>query len=151
MYPIKKYLKIRMSNSKSIEHKGRIESIDGDNIKVRFLAISGCASCHAKGVCSAADMQEKVVDVFDQTNQYQIGDTVNIVLRQALGFRALLLGYVIPFLLVLTILIVLSAITGNEVISGVGALAALIPYYSILYLKRDHVRKQFTFTLHKID
>ncbi|MFP4023278.1 MAG: SoxR reducing system RseC family protein [Thiohalospira sp.] len=140
-----------MSNSKSIEHKGLIESIDGNHIKVRFLAISGCASCHAKGVCSAADMQEKVVDVFDQTNQYQIGETVSIVLRQSLGFKALWLGYVFPFLLVLFLLILLSVITQNEVISGIGALAVLIPYYTLLFFNKDKVRKQFTFTLNKID
>jgi positive regulator of sigma E activity len=140
-----------MSNSKSIEHKGCIESIDGNQIRVRFLAITGCASCHAKGVCSAADMQEKVVEVFDQTNQYQIGETVSIVLRQSLGFKALLLGYVFPFLLVLFLLILLSIITQNEVISGVGALAVLIPYYTFLYFNKDKVRKQFTFTLNKID
>ncbi|MEA2106480.1 MAG: SoxR reducing system RseC family protein [Bacteroidota bacterium] len=140
-----------MSDSKSIEHRGRIESINGNQIKVRFLAQSACASCHAKGFCSAADMQEKVVDVFDQTNQYKVGETVNIVLRQSLGFKALWLGYVLPFLLVLSFLIILSVTTKNEVISGVGALFVLVPYYTILYYTKNKVQKQFTFTLHKID
>jgi len=140
-----------MSDSKSIEHRGRIESINGNQIKVRFIAQSACASCHAKGACSAADMQEKVVDVFTQTNHYQVGETVNIVLRQSLGFKALWLGYVLPFLLVLLLLIILSVTTKNEVISGVGALLVLIPYYSILYYTRNKVQKQFTFTLYKID
>ncbi|MDK2977845.1 MAG: hypothetical protein PWP52_559 [Bacteroidales bacterium] len=142
---------MRMSDSKSIEHRGRIESINGNQIKVRFIAQSACASCHAKGACSAADMQEKVVDVFTQTNHYQVGETVNIVLRQSLGFKALWLGYVLPFLLVLLLLIILSVTTKNEVISGVGALLVLIPYYSILYYTRNKVQKQFTFTLYKID
>ncbi|MGC9373897.1 MAG: SoxR reducing system RseC family protein [Bacteroidales bacterium] len=140
-----------MSHSKSIEHRGRIESIKGNQIKVRFLAQSACASCHAKGFCSAADMQEKVVDVFDQPHQYKVGETVNIVLRQSLGFKALWLGYVLPFLLVLSVLIILSVTTKNEVISGVGALSVLVPYYTILYYTRNKVQKQFTFTLHKID
>jgi sigma-E factor negative regulatory protein RseC len=140
-----------MSHSKSIEHQGRIESINGNRIKVRFLAQSACASCHAKGFCSAANMQEKVVDVFDQPNQYKVGETVNIVLRQSLGFKALWLGYVLPFLLVLSVLIILSVTTKNEVISGVGALSVLVPYYTILYYARNKVQKQFTFTLHKID
>jgi len=140
-----------MSDSKSIEHKGRIESITGNHIKVRFLAQSACASCHAKGFCSAADMQEKAVDVFDQTNQYKVGENVNIVLKQSLGFKALWLSYVLPFLLVVLLLIILTSTTNNEVISGVGALFILFPYYSILYLKREKVQKQFTFILHKID
>ncbi|MEE4198299.1 MAG: SoxR reducing system RseC family protein [Bacteroidales bacterium] len=140
-----------MSDSKSIEHKGRVESINGNQIKVRFLAQSACASCHAKGVCSAADLQEKEIDVIDQSDQYQVGETVNVILRQSLGFKALWLGYVVPFILVLSFLIILSILTKNEVISGVGALGILIPYYTLLYFRRDRVRKQFTFTLHKID
>jgi len=48
-----------MSVSKSIEHKGIIESINGSRINVSFIALSGCASCHAKGYCSTSDMKEK--------------------------------------------------------------------------------------------
>ncbi|HAF28566.1 MAG TPA: Fis family transcriptional regulator [Bacteroidales bacterium] len=139
-----------MSNTKSIEHKGRIESIDGNKINVNFLAMSGCASCHAKGVCSAADMQEKSVEVFDYTNQYTMGEEVNVILKQSLGFRALLLGYVLPFILVLFILIVLTAITDNEAIAGLSALSVLVPYYLILFLLKDKIRKKFTFAIHKI-
>ncbi len=140
-----------MSNSKSIEHKGRIDSIDNNKINVSFIALSGCASCHAKGVCTVADMQEKSVEVIDYTNQYQLGEEVNVTLRQALGFRALFLGYVLPFILVLTLLIVLSAATHNEAIAGIGALAVLLPYYSLLFILRDKIRKKFTFTINKID
>jgi len=140
-----------MSQSKSIEHKGRIDSIHGNKINVSFLAMSGCASCHAKGICSAADMQEKSVEVTDYTNQYNIGEEVNITLKQSLGFRALFLGYVLPFLLVLSILICLTALGFNEAVAGLGALSVLFPYYLILFLLRNKIRKKFTFTINKID
>jgi sigma-E factor negative regulatory protein RseC len=140
-----------MSNSKSIEHKGRIDSIDHNKINVNFIALSGCASCHAKGVCTVADMQEKSVEVIDYTNQYQVGEEVNVTLRQALGFRALFLGYVLPFILVLILLIALSITTHNEAIAGIGALLVLLPYYVLLFILRDKIRKKFTFTINKID
>ncbi|MBU8891789.1 MAG: SoxR reducing system RseC family protein [Bacteroidales bacterium] len=140
-----------MSNSKSIEHKGRIDSIDGNKINVSFLALSGCASCHAKGVCSAADMQEKSVEVFDYTNQYTTGQEVNVTLKQSLGFRALFLAYVLPFILVLFTLIILTIITNNEAISGIGALVVLVPYYLVLFLLKSKIRKKFTFTINRID
>jgi len=139
-----------MSNTKSIEHKGRIDSITGNKIHVSFLAMSGCASCHAKGVCSAGDMQEKSVDVYDFSNQYKVGDNVNVTLKQSLGFRALFLGYVLPFILVLLILIILSSVTSNEAIAGLSALSILIPYYLILFLLKDKIKKDFAFTINKI-
>lgn len=139
-----------MSNSKSIEHRGRIDSIDGNRINISFLAMSGCASCHAKGVCTASDMQEKSVEVFDYSNQYKIGEEVNVILKQSLGFRALFLGYVLPFLLVLTILIILTVITNNEAVAGICALSVLVPYYLILFLIKDKIKKQFTFSITKL-
>jgi len=140
-----------MSNSKSVEHKGRIDSIEGNKICVNFIAMSACASCHAKGVCSTSDMKEKSVEVFDFTNQFQVGEEVNVILKQSLGFRALFLGYVLPFFLVLIILIVLTITTNNEAVSGVGALTVLIPYYLLLYILKDKIRKKFIFTINKID
>jgi len=139
-----------MSKVKSIEHKGHIDSIDGNKINVNFLAMSGCASCHAKGVCTVADMQEKSVEVFDFSNQYKVGDEVNVTLKQSLGYRALFLGYLLPFILVLIILIVLTEITNNEAIAGISSLAVLVPYYLTLYLLRNKIRKKFTFTINKI-
>ena len=140
-----------MSNSKLIQHNGRIDSIDDNKINVTFLALSGCASCHAKGVCTAADMQEKSVEVFDYSNQYQVGEEVNVVLKQSLGFRALFLSYVLPFILVLFILIVLTTITNNEAVSGIGALSVLVPYLLTIYFLRNKIQKKFSFTIYKID
>lgn len=139
-----------MAKSNSIEHKGRIDSIDGNKINVSFIALSSCASCHAKGVCTAADMQEKTIEVFDFSNQYQVGEEVNVTLKQALGFRALFLGYVLPFILVLTLLILLTALTHNEAIAGIGALSVLVPYYAVLFILRNKIRKKFTFTINKL-
>jgi sigma-E factor negative regulatory protein RseC len=139
-----------MSNSKSIEHKGRIDSIDGHKINISFLALSGCASCHAKGVCTVGDMQEKSVEVLDYSNQYQVGEEVNVILKQSLGFRALFLGYVLPFILVLTILIVLTIITNNEAVAGISALSVLAPYYLVLFFIKDKIKKQFTFSITKL-
>lgn len=139
-----------MSKVKSIEHRGRIDSIDGNKINVNFLAMSGCASCHAKGACTAGDMQEKSVEVFDFSKQYKIGDEVNVTLKQSLGYRALFLGYLLPFMLVLFILIILTELTNNEAIAGVSSLAVLVPYYLGLYFLRNKIRKKFTFTISKI-
>ncbi len=140
-----------MSVSKSIEHKGIIESINGSRINVSFIALSGCASCHAKGYCSTSDMKEKSVEVFDNTNQYKVGEEVNVILKQSLGLRAVWLGYILPFFLVITVLIVLTEITHNEGLSGLGAIAILAPYYLVLLLFRKKLQKTFSFLIQKIE
>ena len=139
-----------MANSKSVEHTGRIESIDGNKINVSILSMSGCASCQVKGACSISDMKEKSVEVYDFSNQYTKGEQVNVILKQSLGFRALFLGYVLPFILVLFILIILTIITNNEAVSGIGSLLVLVPYYIILFVLKDRIKKKFAFTINKI-
>jgi len=140
-----------MSVTKSIEHRGLIGSIIDNKISVSFIALSGCASCHAKGFCTAADMQEKSIEIFDSSNQYKVGEEVNIVLKQSLGFKAVWLGYVLPFLLVLFLLIVLTVLTGNEAISGIGAISVLVPYYLLLFVFRKKLQRTFSFIIQKLD
>jgi len=140
-----------MSVPKSIEHKGLIESIQGNKISVSFIALSGCASCHAKGYCSTSDMQEKSIEVFDVSNLYKIGEEVNVILKQSAGFKAVWLGYVLPFLLVIILLIILTVLTGNEAVSGLGALSILVPYYLLLILFRKKLQKTFSFIIQKLD
>ena len=140
-----------MSNSKSVEHKGRIESINGNKISVSFIAYSGCASCHAKSYCSPSNMEEKSVEVTDFSNQYTVGEDVYVVMNQNLGFKAIWLGYIQPLLFVILTLIILTEITGKEALSGLVAIAILIPYYLTLYLFRKKLKQSFTFTIQKIE
>jgi sigma-E factor negative regulatory protein RseC len=133
-----------------IEHKGIINSISGNKIKVHFLNVSACASCHAKGVCTASDMEDKEIEVYDTSGKFEKGEEVKILLQQSLGFRALLFGYVVPFILVLFALFTISAFTKNEVIIGVGALGILVPYYLIIYYLKDRFEKVFSFNIQKL-
>ena len=133
-----------------IEHKGIINSISGNKIKVHFLNVSACASCHAKGVCTASDMEDKEIEVYDTSGKFEKGEEVKILLQQSLGFRALLFGYVAPFVLVLVALFTISAFTKNEVIIGVGALGILVPYYLIIYYLKDRFEKVFSFNIQKL-
>jgi sigma-E factor negative regulatory protein RseC len=47
------------------------------------------------------------------------------------------------------VLILLNSLGMKEWLSGLISLAALIPYYFILYLYRDRLRKSFAFTVRK--
>lgn len=133
-----------------IEHKGQIETIEGNRVRVHFITMSACSNCHAKSVCSASDMESKEVEVMDNSGRFREGEEVNVLLRQSLGFKALFFGYVFPFLLVLIALFSFSALFGSEVAVGLLSLGILIPYYLIIYFKKDHFQKAFTFELQKL-
>lgn len=132
-----------------IEHEGIIDHIDGDTAHVKIDSVSACASCHAKGVCSAADQEEKYLDVPLRGARYEQGDPVYVQVTRHLGFRAVLMGYVYPFLLLMAVLITLLAAGATELRAGSIALLSIIPYYLLLYMFRKRISKSFTFSLKK--
>lgn len=135
--------------SERIEHSGFVTRVEGKNIQVQIIQMSACSSCHAKGACSAADMDEKFVDVESTDDTLRIGDMVNIVGESSTGLLAVLLAFVIPFMLILTSLFFLRNIVPNEAVSGTVSLALLIPYYIILSLFNKKLKRKLQFRIEK--
>ena len=130
-----------------IKHKAFVKKVTGSSLTVSILNQSACASCHASGACSMADVREKEVEIGCNNGNYTPGQEVSVVFRESLGFKALLYGYVLPFLLVLCILIILFSVTENEVMAGLISLGALVPYYTVLYFFRGALKVVFKFEL----
>lgn len=137
-----------MGTTKEIEHPGVITSIDPSKIKVNITTYSACSSCNAKGICSISDIKDKMVEV-PNTGDFSVGQEVHVILHQTLGFKALYLGYVQPFIVVLITLIITSSLTRNEVLAGLISLGALAPYYLVLYFYKEKIRNKFTFAIKK--
>lgn len=132
----------------SIRHNGIVKKIDDAFFYVSIVSQSACASCHAKGACNVTDLNEEIVEIPRKSSMDQkVGDRVQVVMKKSLGTRAVLLGYIYPFLLVLVTLIIVSSITGNEGVAGLFSLGILLPYYLVLYWKRNRLKRTFTFSL----
>lgn len=139
-----------MEKVKQIEHEGIVKEITGNDLKVSIIAKSACLSCQLNTSCSVSDVEEKIIDVsVNNPDFYQVGESIDVFFKQTLGYRALFLGYLLPFIIVLFVLIGTMFLTENEGISGLTALAVLFPYYLILYLKKDKIRKTFSFSIKK--
>lgn len=131
----------------SIEHSGIITKIDDSTIYISIIAESACASCHAKGMCNVSEMTEKIVEVSNHNYDYKVGETVTVVLEKALGMKAVFYGYFLPFLIVLSSLIILIATTGHEGLSGLVSIGLLIPYYIALNFNKDKLKQKFEFRI----
>jgi sigma-E factor negative regulatory protein RseC len=133
--------------SQQIEHTGIITRIDNKNIRVQIVQQSACSSCHAKGACSAADMDEKFVDVESTDSSLKIGDQVVIFGQNSMGLLAVLLAFVIPFLLILLTLFVLRNLVASDSVAGLIALGTLVPYYIILSFFNKQLKSKLRFQL----
>lgn len=129
----------------TIEHQGVIISIDGKVVHVKIEQTSACASCHVKSVCGASEKSEKIVDANIMDASLKIGDQVTVIGQKSLGIQAILLAYVLPFIVIVSMLFIVNIFTTNELVIGTCALASLIPYFAILRLMRNKIQAKFQF------
>ncbi len=132
-----------------IKHDGIVQEVHQNYVKVNFTNHSACSGCHAQGICGASDSKEKTVDILDFSGQFSIGEHVTIFLKQSLGFRALFIGYIFPFLAIIVSLITCSMLGLGELKTGLISLGLLIPYYLAVYFSRGKLEKTFHFSIQK--
>jgi sigma-E factor negative regulatory protein RseC len=140
-----------MQSSVCVEQQGIIEEITGKTIKVRIHPDALCGKCSARGICILSDESGKVIEAEDVSNNVKTGDRVKVIISRSMGNKAVYLGYLIPFILLISSLIVLNAFKLKEWLSGSLSIIIVLSYYIVLYLFRERLKRTFTFTIRKMD
>lgn len=138
-----------MGKNSIVEHKGIVTEISNNSVLVDLTVMSACSACHAKSLCSL-DSTQKTIQITNPAETYKIGEMVNVVMRQSLGHKALFLGYIMPFFVLLISLIIFSVAGIKEGIAGILSIGMLLPYYLLLYFFKDKIKKEFKFNIEKI-
>ena len=134
--------------SNKISHSGVIQSIKDGCIKVQIVQTSACAACKVASHCMAAESKVKIVDVLRKdTNGFEVGQQVVVWASKDVANQAFLLGFGVPFLLLVCVLMIALRLSGNEGVAALSALASLLPYYVALWLMRDKIQQRISFNL----
>jgi len=135
-------------SSGTIIHPGIIESIKGDKVFIRILSQSACSTCHAKGACTVADIEEKIIEAdLDPSGNHKPGDQVMVRMEESLGRKAVLLGYVLPLVVLVGSIVFFLSVLEHEGLAALLSLLMLVPYYLVLYLFRKRLQKEFRFRI----
>ena len=147
-----------------IKHDGIIIALKEDGTAlVRIVQTSACAACKAKAMCASAESAEKdMTVVLLDDEQWAIGDTVEVMVQQKMGWKAVVLAYLLPFFVMLAVMFIgneLLAIGDGQLAMGDGAkreavlgtvaLCAMALYYLVLGMFKDKLQKEFSFTARK--
>ena len=159
------FARFLQSKRKMIKHDGIIIALNGDGTaRVRILQTSACAACKAKAMCASAESAEKemtVVLLGDE--QWAVGNEVEVMVQQKMGWKAVVLAYLLPFFVMLAVMFVgnellamgdgATGILGDEAkrvaVLGTVALCAMALYYLVLGMFKDRLQKEFSFTARK--
>lgn len=139
-----------MGSTDCIDQIGIVEEVREKSILVRFQSPPSCGSCMAKSVCAPGSAEKNLIEINHKNDSYSAGDSVKILISRSMGFKALFLGYLLPFFIVILMLIITKIIGFDELISGLVSLFVLLPYYLTLYLFREKVNQNFIFTIMKL-
>ena len=133
-----------------IRHEGVVLSTNGNMAHVEIVQTSACSACKARSMCMSSESQQKQMDVV-MLEPLQAGDRVEVEVRERLAWRAVLLAYILPFVVMMAVIAVLDYATDwSEAITGTLSLCAIALYYIILSAFKHKLQKQFSFTARKI-
>ena len=132
-----------------ISHEGIITAIDDNNVEVKILSKSACASCNIKGACNMSEMKEKIISInTPKANDFQIGQNVMVSMGLGQANKAVVFAYVIPTIILFSMIFILNYFKIEEGINALISIGSLVPYYLILFLFRDKMKRKFEYEIH---
>ena len=133
-----------------IRHEGIVLSINGEKAHVQIVQTSACSACKARSMCMSSESQSKEMDAI-MLEPMKIGDKVEVEVRERLAWKAVLLAYILPFIVMLAIIAILDFATDwSEAVVGTLSLCGIALYYIGLSVFKNRLQKQFSFTARKI-
>ena len=161
------FARFLQSKRKMIKHDGIIIALNENGTAlVRIVQTSACAACKAKAMCASAESAEKEMMVMLLGDgQWAVGDTVEVMVQQKMGWKAVVLAYLLPFFVMLAVMFIGNGLlamgdgaTGllgdeakREAVLGTVALCAMALYYLVLGMFKGKLQKEFSFTARKRD
>lgn len=140
-----------MANPEHIEHRGRIESIEGEVVRVKIIANSACGTCAARKACGMSESAEKMIDVkVLHGEEFTVGEEVMVAVRRKVGLWAVAVAYVAPLVVLVAVLIVASMVGFDEGVAALGSLGGVAIYYLLLWIFGGRVAEKVSFTISKI-
>ena len=135
-------------NTESISHEGIVTKITDDELEIKILAQSACAACHAKSACGMGEQAEKILTVpRPKDKDFTLNQKVNVKMSIGQGNKAAVLAYLIPIMLLLAVLFTCLGLGLAEGLSALLGILALVPYYVVLYLRRDKLKQKFDYSI----
>ena len=134
----------------SLQHRGVVESVEGNIVTVSVERESACAGCHAKGICGA-DGEKRLIKVESEyASTFERGERVLVaLLHTSMGFSSIIWGYILPLVVMLATLFGVKVAGGEDGIAAIASLGSVVICYVVLYVLRHTIEKKIKFTIIK--
>ncbi len=119
-------------------------------VRVAIVASGACHACRAKELCGMGESQQKIIEVrTPEAAHYAVGEQVVVSEEQRVAFRALMIGYIGAFVVLIAALVVTLALGLSEGVAATVSLVAVLLYYAGVYACRKKIEQKIYFTITK--
>jgi sigma-E factor negative regulatory protein RseC len=130
-----------------LEHIGLVKSVAPHRITISLIG-AGCTACH-HSLCMLGDSKAKEVEVPVKKNSFLPGQEVRVKINPASGYLAVVVLYLVPFLLMTGTLSVMQLSGYTESMAGLASLLILLPYFTGVYQIRNRLKSHCTIEVEK--
>ena len=96
-----------------------------------------------------SEMKEKIIDIpRPKDKNLSIGQEVKISMGLGQANSAVIFAYVIPVIILVGMIFILNALKFGEGINALISIGSLVPYYLILFLFRNKIKRKFEYEIH---
>ncbi len=135
------------SQCKVVTQPGVVTALHETEADIQIVQHSACSSCTIRALCAPSESSTKTIRVPNRGGLTP-GAMVEINMQERHGWLGVFFAFVAPLLLVVGILFALAGPLGSEESAALVGLAALLPYYGLLYLTRHIFADIIRFDVH---
>lgn len=130
--------------------EGIVRKVEGSRIWVEIVVSSACGGCVAKNMCNISEKKNEIVEAENTMGEeFALGETVQIQMQESKAHQAVVLGYLLPFIVLIVGLFVCYALTHIEWLSALVAFGLTAIYYLVLKMFDKRLARQFTLYVSK--
>ena len=129
-------------------HPATVTQVEQGRVTALMRVASACATCEANARCGFSESKDKSVQVeTSRWQQYQVGDSVTIIIQSGNGMKAVFIAYVMPGILLLGSFVGFYLLGLGDGLTALLSLLVVALYGLFLYLIRHKLQRKFTFQI----
>ena len=128
----------QLLKGRPIVHNGVATAVDGMTASVRVDRRSACDECRARLLCAGSHGRSCTITA-ECREALAPGDRVRLELAPSVGWFAVAVAFLLPFLLLVTTFFTVLTGGWGELAAGLAALGVLPPYYLLVYTQRSRM------------
>lgn len=133
-----------------IDHEAEVAAVDmkAGILTLRLSASAECAGCAAARLCNPSGQEMKTLEVaVADAGRYHVGDKVTLRGTERLHRKAIMVATVIPSIALVAVMVAIYLLTADQAAAALGGLAAMVFFFVMLYLMRNRIAHEFTFSV----